>query len=446
MKSIFIYLFLSCACISAIAQNWNAVGTGTNGFIVNTAVLDSVTHDIYIGGNFTEAGGIPIKYISKWNGTVFSDIGEPDNPVRCLEVIDSSLWAGGDFNTLDSANSPCIARWNGVVWENVGSGFVKNGAHTAVGSVYAIAKYGNDVYAGGVFDTADSTSCLFIARWDGTQWNPVGTGLAGTAWVYDMEVFNGELYVAGSFSNGGGVSGTANIAKWNGTTWSSVGGSASAAVYALTIHDGKLIAGGAFTTIGGVSSSKIAQWNGFSWSPLGSGMNLDVNSLSSMGGELFAGGIFSTAGGTAASRAARWDGTQWLPMGAGMDGLIFDLEPDTAWNRMYAVGTFNTADGFSAPHIAFWTNALAIDNENVFSEVVAFPNPTNDVLNIRIQNASHAETKVSLTDLQGRVVISTNWSVGNEVQLATGSLAGGMYLLSLTSDEGTWTSRIEILK
>ena len=43
-------------------------------------------------------------------------------------------------------------------------------------------------------------------------------------------------------------------------------------VYALTVYDGKLIAGGYFTTAGDVSANRIASWDGSSWSPLGSGM------------------------------------------------------------------------------------------------------------------------------------------------------------------------------
>ena len=44
-------------------------------------------------------------------------------------------------------------------------------------------------------------------------------------------------------------------------------------VYALTVYNGNLIAGGYFTTAGGTSANYIASWDGTAWSPLGSGMN-----------------------------------------------------------------------------------------------------------------------------------------------------------------------------
>jgi hypothetical protein len=39
------------------------------------------------------------------------------------------------------------------------------------------------------------------------------------------------------------------------------------------LPSGDLIAGGYFTTAGGVSANRIARWNGTSWSALGTGMN-----------------------------------------------------------------------------------------------------------------------------------------------------------------------------
>ena len=44
-----------------------------------------------------------------------------------------------------------------------------------------------------------------------------------------------------------------------------------------------LVAGGDFTTAGGVSASRIARWNGTAWSPLGTGMNNAVEALAVRG-------------------------------------------------------------------------------------------------------------------------------------------------------------------
>ncbi|HEX6812358.1 MAG TPA: hypothetical protein VF384_12090 [Planctomycetota bacterium] len=75
-----------------------------------------------------------------------------------------------------------------------------------------------------------------------------------------------------------------------------------------TLPNGDLVAGGGFTTDGGVSASNIARWNGTSWSPLGAGMNDDVMALAVLAnGDLVAGGAFSSAGGAPAHFVARWN-------------------------------------------------------------------------------------------------------------------------------------------
>ncbi len=75
------------------------------------------------------------------------------------------------------------------------------------------------------------------------------------------------LYAGGHFSTAGGA--LANgIAKWDGTTWTPLGSgmnvSSSRAVTSLTVFDDgtgrALYAGGSFTTAGGIASRGIAKW------------------------------------------------------------------------------------------------------------------------------------------------------------------------------------------
>jgi hypothetical protein len=83
-------------------------------------------------------------------------------------------------------------------------------------------------------------------------------------------------------------------------------------VYALTtLPNGDLIAGGNFTTAGGVTASFIDRWNGSAWSALGTGMRgistPMVYALTRLpNGDLIAGGNFTTAGGVVAPYIARW--------------------------------------------------------------------------------------------------------------------------------------------
>jgi hypothetical protein len=84
------------------------------------------------------------------------------------------------------------------------------------------------------------------------------------------------LYAGGGFTSAGRVV-THGIAKWNGSSWSALGSGVMVfpTVSALAVFDDgggpALYAGGSFTNAGGVRANHIAKWNGSSWSALGSG-------------------------------------------------------------------------------------------------------------------------------------------------------------------------------
>ena len=130
-----------------------------------------------------------------------------------------------------------------------------------------------------------------------------------------------NLYAGGYFTTAGGVPAN-NIAKWNGSAWSALGSGMSTATcrHALAVSGTDLYAGGDFTTAGGVPANYIAKWNGSAWSALGSGMDgTAVYALAVSGTDLYAGGYFTTAGGVAANHIAKWDGSAWSALGSGMD-------------------------------------------------------------------------------------------------------------------------------
>ena len=119
------------------------------------------------------------------------------------------------------------------------------------GGVYDLV-FGLDgsLYASGRFTTAGGVSANYIARWDGTSWHPLGTGIAGGI---DPDVFalvigpNGSLYAGGQFTSAGGVMAN-NIARWDGTAWHPLASGIDNDVYALAFgSDGSLYAGGGFT-------------------------------------------------------------------------------------------------------------------------------------------------------------------------------------------------------
>src|SRR5688572_9852387 len=174
-----------------------------------------------------------------------------------------------------------------------------------------------------------------------TRWDPDGAG-----------PLQPVLVVGGTFSVAGTIQ-AANIATYDPASgaWSALGSGLSWGVFALTtMPNGDLVAGGEYTTAGGVGVPNLARWDGTSWSTLGSGVVGRVCALTTMpNGDVVAGGHFSTAGGVSAYGLARWDGIGWsaFPSAlayAGYAGRVYALT--TLPNGdLVAGGTFTAAGG-----------------------------------------------------------------------------------------------------
>jgi len=316
---------------------------------VACAVARDNNGNLYIGGNFTAAGGISANRIARWDGRNWSTLGSGfDDTVIALALDDNgNLYAGGRFTTAGGVSANHIARWDGSSWSALGSG--------ADGYVWSLAFDSNGtLYAGGTFTTAGGVSASRIARWDGSSWSALGSGLNGTVNALAMDS-SSNIYAGGYFTTAGGTSAN-RIARWDGNSWSALGSGVNSEVKTLEFDgNGNIYAGGYFTTAGGISANRIARWDGSSWSALGSGVsgNYVLDLVVDGSGNLYAGGRFTAAGEVSANYIARWDGNSWSALGSGTDGDVITLALDGNGN-LYASGPFNTIGGIRANHIARW--------------------------------------------------------------------------------------------
>ena len=265
-------------------------------------------------------------------------------------VFDASgnLYVGGTFTVAGSQLINRIAKWDGSAWTSLGTGMDN--------SINALVLIGGNLYAGGLFSTAGGVTARGVAMWNGSSWSALGTGLNNS--VFSLAADGaGNLYVGGNFTTAGGS--TVNrIAKWNGSTWSAFGPGLSSNVNALTVDSsGNLYAGGSFnSTQGGVANTlkNIAKWDGVSWSALGTGMDSGVNALVNIGTDVYAGGFFTTANGTTVNAIAKWNGTAWSALGSGMPAGFYVITLTVSGSDLYAAGNFNAAGGTAAKNIAKW--------------------------------------------------------------------------------------------
>jgi len=246
----------------------------------------------------------------------------------------------------------CMAQWSTVCGS--GDGMVVN-----------LARYNGDVYACGFFTEICSTNARYIARWDGSNWNPLDTGLSDAG--HNIEVIDSELYVAqykrSIDSNW--------VLKWDGSHFIRIGEgvyltnpnvatSKTANLYDVAKFNGNIIASGEFDVVGNKPISGIMQWTGSQWDSLGSGLSGSIDGSGIMyphqllvyNSNLYVVGNFLKAGGITVNGVARWDGTQWHAMGAGFNSDVYAV--GIINNEIYAGGEFTQSGATILQGIARW--------------------------------------------------------------------------------------------
>ena len=288
-----------------------------------------------------------------------------------------NVYAGGYFEKAltsfgDVKEVNYVARWNGSEWLPLGKG-VDGPVH-----VLAVDKSNRYIYVGGDFSNAYNSNGVFIstpniARWDkltGT-WSALGSGLDGKCTAILVDDENNRIYAGGSYSKAGGVNAN-NIAYWDGSKWNALGLGLNSYCRAIAMdNEGNIFAGGRFTNAGGISAVGVAKWDGSVWSPLGSGLFGAYQLCFAMTfdkneGNLYVGGIFTKAGDVDSKHIAMWDGSSWQALGNGLSRFVYDMAADENSN-IYIAGWFNQIEGTTIrmPFVTYWNG-----NWNAMSEGV----------------------------------------------------------------------------
>lgn len=173
------------ARIVPTGSDWSAVGTGLGGSANAIAVAGDGT--VYVGGTFLQAGGVPAQYIAKWDGSVWTSLGEANDWVFTLTLgVNDVLFAGGRFTQIGGVDATRIAYFDPdtQTWGAIGVGFNN--------PVEAIVE-GPDgcLYAAGGFRIVGDASGQNLARTCVENvWEYVGGGTDNT--VYAL-VFDGDV-------------------------------------------------------------------------------------------------------------------------------------------------------------------------------------------------------------------------------------------------------------
>jgi hypothetical protein len=165
-------------------------------------------------------GDVPIWGVARWNGESWSDLGFCDSGSRCyisaLTIDDNeNLYACGydRYHTSYFESEERIyniMKWDGITWSALGMGF------NSIANTLELDDSGN-IYAGGRFTAPGPGDTKmrynFLAKWDGTEWVPLGSGTDNEVLALDFDQ-DGSLYVGGFFRVAGNKP-SLYIARWD---------------------------------------------------------------------------------------------------------------------------------------------------------------------------------------------------------------------------------------
>jgi photosystem II stability/assembly factor-like uncharacterized protein len=350
------------AAISKTTGQVTDLGGGVNGEVHAVAVVGS---ELYVCGSFNLAGGVAASGIARWDGTAWSSVGGAAINANALVVIGTDLYVGGSFSSVGGIAASNIAKWDGAAWTALGAGI--SGPNGTYPRVYALAAANGQLYAAGHFETADGVAAQNIAKWNGSTWTALGTGLA-TEEVTSLAADGTKVYAGGW-----------DLLKvWDGNVWTEIqlNSGLGFGVKALTVHQTSLYIGLEPDLL---YNSPIIKWDTLNqeedyefipniMGPLfGFGHDHSetpyVSAIYATGDEIHVGGFFAKIFGddfgeqpeVSAINVAKWDGSQWgavvagdglassgglNPFGSGIASSVLEAGP-----VVYVAGEFDFAGG-----------------------------------------------------------------------------------------------------
>lgn len=269
---------------------------------------------ILIGGTFTNIGGLTRNFIARLDATT----GEPDlwnpnanNHVYCIvNQPNGKILVGDNFTNIGGLARNRIVRFDST------TGALDTWNPSANGQVLSIAlEADGKILAGGSFTNIGGQARTYIARLNpttGAADSSLNTSLNSSVIGVAVQQ-DGRILASGNFTQ---VNGAAHDIitrlNQNGTTDFTFNPRPNAQVLSMVIQsDGKIVVGGNFNgtnSIGGETRNYIARLNtnGTSDAAFNPNANAAVNSITVLpNGKILAGGRFTTIGGQMRNYFAR---------------------------------------------------------------------------------------------------------------------------------------------
>ncbi|MFZ1333754.1 MAG: T9SS type A sorting domain-containing protein [Flavobacteriales bacterium] len=288
-------------------------------------------------GNYADRGRFPQNTILPFRNPIFIDPNGTACAVGQLMIESGSLDLAQRIDTeMETAyvremHWPEINEWAGtngfsadelawiqpgyappIPWSTLGNGIN--------GSVTVLRTLGNgELLVAGNFTNAGGIPCTNVARWNGAYYTDMGTPMDGM--ITAAIEYNGDIYIGGSFNGG-----TSDLQRWNNGSWEAQAAFSSkyAQINAMHVHNGELYIAGSMSGFAGIDDLVLRK-NGNLWEQVGEVFNETIFCLASLDGELVAGGLFDGIVSTmnpAVAHVAVLSNNSWTQLGDGLDAPV----------------------------------------------------------------------------------------------------------------------------
>lgn len=435
------------------------IGQGANSW-VNAFYEDTTDNMLYIGGWFLTFDSDTVWGIVKYDGQDAVPLGTGQFPcgnacpgIVSIEKYNNDIYVAGAMSGMEGDTTGGFSRWNGTSWDSLGylQDFYGDPADLA-----DLEVYNGELYMCGTISYINGQPATGVAKWDGVQFTDLGFPYTSTGGspcnLLKLQHYNGDLIVVstGCYDQFGGAH---KLWKYDGVTWDTMDFNINGfGVGDIDVYNGELYVAGLFDTLGGNPGNYIVGWDGSQLRDVGGGLwnggaNAQVFDLEVWNGRLYAAGLFTEAGGIPAKHLAYWDGVEWCTNGGDFLNGVYEIGH---LNDTMIVACHTHVDGIQVNRIAKWVGGSYVDTcgliaTSVFEPnhpdpILLYPNPASEFINIEMEGY-HEVCNYKLYLVSGQIVLSGQFT-GSAVQLSLNGLCSGYYLLNIETENSVTVRKI----
>jgi len=414
-------------CIHAQSNTWKSCKRGFE-YTFDGLLADTISDKLYVSGFPGKVDGMELNCIASWNGQKWDSLGP------------GLLGAGGSFitrynNKLYVHKGHQLYAWDftALKWDSV-AGAYSDGYFTR-----ACLDQNNDLIVVGAFSQIGGQSIKNIARFDGTNFYPIGNPNFPVD-IKAVAIYQNEIYIGGNF-----YPPYKGVAKWNGTQWVSFGDAFAGAnedVSALKVYRNRLYAGGTWVNVGNTYMPSIAAWDGVKWNGLG-GIYYDINpwgvvaQLLVHGDKLYVCGNFNRAAGLTVDNIAIWNDTNWCAMNTTFQSPVFlsTFFRDTLYLANHYVIDTDSVRGLGyyigSDYMGSCGPPVGIDETPISEAIKLYPNPTTSSLHISDEQNDLRNSTIEIANNIGQTILQIPFLETIDVS----TLPEGCYFITITTPQ-----------